>query len=135
MYAWYVDANDNDQGIWQSTNGGVSWIQISDAGISNCGDAFGGCGTSHGSYNLALAAVPDGGATDLYAGAVNLYKCQITAVSPTCNGTGPNTFLNLTHVYGCSGIALVHPNQHAIASLLINNAAEDVLYFANDGGI
>lgn len=135
MYVWYVDANDNDQGIWQSTNGGLSWVQISDAGITNCGDVFGGCGTSQGSYNLALAAVPDGSATDLYAGAVNLYKCVITAASPSCTGTGSNTFLNLTHVYGCSSIALVHPNQHAIASLLVNNAAEDALYFANDGGI
>jgi hypothetical protein len=135
MYAWYVDADDNDQGIWQSTNSGLSWIQISDAGITNCGDSFGGCGTSQGSYNLTLAAVPDGSATDLYAGAINLYKCQITSVSPTCNGTGSNTFLNLTHVYGCSGIALVHPNQHAIVSLLIHNASDDVLYFANDGGI
>src|SRR4051794_35596245 len=25
MYAWYVDINENDQGIWRSTNGGVSW--------------------------------------------------------------------------------------------------------------
>jgi hypothetical protein len=135
MYIWYVDANDTDQGIWQSTNGGSSWTQISDAGITNCGDVFGGCGTSQGSYNLELAAVPDGTATDLYAGAVNLYKCSITNASPTCTGTAPNTFLNLTHVYGCSSIARVHPNQHAIASLLVNNNTEDVLYFANDGGI
>ena len=135
MYVWYVDANDTDQGIWQSLNGGASWTQISDAGITNCGDSFGGCGTSQGSYNLELAAVPDGTATDLYAGAVNLYKCTITNASPTCTGTGSNTFLNLTHVYGCSAIAKVHPSQHALASLLVNNNAEDVMYFANDGGI
>ncbi len=135
MYVWYVDANDTDQGIWQSLNGGASWTQISDAGITNCGDSFGGCGTSQGSYNLELAAVPDGTATDLYAGAVNLYKCTITNASPTCSGTGSNTFLNLTHVYGCSAIAKVHPSQHGLASLLVNNDAEDVMYFANDGGI
>jgi hypothetical protein len=135
MYVWYVDANDTDQGIWQSLNGGASWTQISDAGIINCGDVFGGCGTSQGSYNLELAAVPNGTATDLYAGAVNLYKCTITNASPTCSGAGSNTFLNLTHVYGCSAIARVHPSQHAIASLLVNSNAEDVLYFANDGGI
>jgi hypothetical protein len=135
MYVWYVDVNDNDQGIWQSTDGGTTWTQINDAGITNCGDVFGGCGTSQGRYNLELAAVPDGSATDLYAGAVNLYKCRITAASPSCAGTGTNTFFNLTHVYGCSSIALVHPNQHAIGSQLIDNAAEDILYFANDGGI
>jgi len=98
MYAWYVDANDNDGGIWTSTDGGTSWAQINDSGITSCGDLFGGCGTSQGFYNLALAAVANGMATDLYAGAVNLYKCTISANSPTCNGTGAGTFINLTHV-------------------------------------
>jgi hypothetical protein len=134
MYVWYVDVNDNDQGIWQSTNGGTSWTQINDSGIADCGDAL-GCGTEDGTYNLHIAAVPDGGATDLYAGAINLYKCQITVAVPACNGTGPNTFLNLTHAYGCSSIAKVHPAQHSLSFLLVNNNTQDVMYFANDGGI
>ncbi len=133
MYGWYVDANDVDQGIWQSSNGGVSWTQINDSEITNCGDFFGGCGTGQGTYNLALAAVPNGTATDLYAGATNLYKCTITAASPTCSGTGTNTFLNLTHVYGCSDIGKVHPDQHSIDFLVTNGTA--LMYFANDGGI
>ena len=134
MYLWYVDVNDNDQGIWLSTNGGTSWTQINDSGITNCGDAL-GCGTEDGTYNLELAAVPDGGATDLYAGAINLYKCQITVAAPTCNGSGANTFLNLTHAYGCSSIARVHPAQHSSSFLLVNSNTQDVMYFANDGGI
>ena len=135
MYAWYVDANDFDQGIWTSLDGGNSWIQINDAGIINCGDQA-GCGTEQGTYNLELAAVPNGssGVTDLYAGTINLYKCEITSTSPTCNGAGSNTFLNLTHAYGCSSIAMVHPAQHGV-SFLINRSAQDVMYFANDGGI
>jgi hypothetical protein len=135
MYVWYVDANDFDQGIWESTNGGTSWMEIDDAGIINCGDQL-GCGTEQGGYNLELAAVPNGssGVTDLYAGAINLYKCEIVGTSPTCNGTGSNTFLNLTHAYGCSSIARVHPAQHAV-SFLVNSSAQDVMYFANDGGI
>ena len=133
MYVWDVDANDGDQGIWQSVDGGVSWNQINDSGISNCGDVFGGCGTVQGRYNLALAAVPNGTATDLYAGAENLYKCTITNAFPTCNGSGNNTFLNLTQVYGCSDIAKVHPDQHAMDFLAANGTA--LLYFANDGGI
>ncbi|HXM61014.1 MAG TPA: hypothetical protein VN950_09145 [Terriglobales bacterium] len=135
MYVWYVDANDFDQGIWESTNGGSSWTQIDDTGIINCGDQL-GCGTEQGSYNLELAAVPNGnsGVTDLYAGTINLYKCEIISTSPTCGGTGSNTFLNLTHAYGCSSIAMVHPAQHAV-SFLVNNSTEDVMYFANDGGI
>jgi hypothetical protein len=135
MYVWYVDANDFDQGIWESTNGGSSWMQISDVGIINCGDEL-GCGTEQGSYNLELAAVPNGnsGVTDLYAGTINLYKCEIISTSPTCSGTGANTFLNLTHAYGCSSIAEVHPAQHAV-SFLVNSSTEDVMFFANDGGI
>jgi len=133
MYVWYVDANNADQGIWKSVNGGGSWNQLNDSGITNCGDFFGGCGTAQGSYNLALAAVPNGSATDLYAGATNLYKCTITNAAPLCNSSGNQTFLNLTHVYGCSDIARVHPDQHGIYFLLANGAA--LLYFANDGGI
>ena len=119
---------------------GVSWTQIDDAGIINCGDQL-GCGTEQGGYNLELAAVPNGssGVTDLYAGAINLYKCEIVGEFPTCdpNATGapPDaTFLNLTHAYGCSSIAKVHPAQHAV-SFLVNRSAQDVMYFANDGGI
>ena len=134
MYAWYVDTNDNDQGIWSTADGGNSWTQLNENGITNCGDAL-GCGTEDGTYNLVLTAVPDGGATDLYAGAVNLYKCQITVASPSCAGTGPNTFLNLTHAYGCSSISRVHPSQHAASFLLVNNDQQDVMYFANDGGV
>ncbi|MGA8733867.1 MAG: hypothetical protein WB558_08100 [Terriglobales bacterium] len=140
MYVWYVDANDFDQGIWESTNSGSSWTQISDAGIINCGDEI-GCGTEQGSYNLELAAVPNGnsGVTDLYAGAINLYKCEISSGFPVCNPNAPQappdaTFLNLTHAYGCSSIAEVHPAQHAVA-FLVNNGTEDVMFFANDGGI
>jgi hypothetical protein len=134
MYGWYVDADDNDQGIWESTNGGATWSQINDFGITNCGDQA-GCGTVNGTYNLELAAVPNGGATDLYAGAINLYKCQINIASPNCSGTGANTFLNLTHAYGCSSIARVHPAQHALSFLLTNSNTQDVMYFANDGGL
>ena len=140
MYVWYVDANDFDQGIWESTNGGTSWTQINEAGIINCGDEI-GCGTEQGAYNLELTAVPNGnsGVTDLYAGTINVYKCEISAEFPSCNpnatGAPPNaTFLNLTHAYGCSSIAMVHPAQHAVA-FQINPSVQDVMYFANDGGI
>jgi len=136
MYVWYVDANNNDQGIWTTLDGGNTWTALNESGITNCGDVT-GCGTQDGAYNLELAAVPDGGATDLYAGAVNLYKCQITSFFPTCNGpnSSSNTFLNLTHAYGCSSIARVHPAQHALAFQLTNGNTQDVMYFANDGGL
>src|SRR5882762_8116883 len=118
--------------MWKSLNGGASWTAINDSSITNCGDPA-GCGTVNGTYNLALAAVPNGTATDIYAGAVNLHKCTVTNAVPNCSGTGNTSFLNLTHVYGCSDIAKVHPAQHAIDSLVANGSA--LLYLANDGGI
>jgi hypothetical protein len=132
MYAWYVDLNSKDQGIYKTTNGGQTWVALDEAGITNCGDAD-GCGTEQGFFNLVLNAVPEpNGGTDLYAGAVNLFKCSITPANPTCS-TRP--FLNLTHTYGCSPIgsmAHVHPDQHAIA-FTPGNA--QIGYFGNDGGI
>lgn len=137
MYAWIVSldstGNPIDGGIWQSLTGGVSWNQISETTVTNCGDIE-GCGVDQGTFNLELLAVPDGSGTDLYAGAVNLYKCQITTQNPTC---AVNPFMNLTHVYGCDPIAApshVHPDQHGLA-YVITAAGTDLMYFANDGGI
>jgi large repetitive protein len=145
MYAWYVDANDFDQRIWLSVDAGNSWQQVSTTSIDSCGDLLGGCGTQDGSYNLTLAAVPDGaGNTDLYAGAVNIYKCEITGLpaSPSaCDGTETlgYGFLNLTHVYGCApdlgAPAHVHPSQHGMDFLVVNGGSQAAMYFANDGGI
>ncbi|MGO9678688.1 MAG: hypothetical protein ACLPW4_15685 [Candidatus Sulfotelmatobacter sp.] len=139
MYVWFVslDSNNNpaDQGIWQSENGGASWTQISDSGIINCGDSY-GCGVEQGFYNLDLLAVPNGAlATDLYAGAINLYKCSINSSNPTCAST---PFINLTHVYGCDplgALAHVHPDEHALAYTILSASGTDLMYFANDGGI
>jgi len=138
MYVWFISLSSSgsavDQGIWQSINGGASWTPISDSGIIDCSDEA-GCGVEQGFYNLELLAVPNGAAaTDLYAGAINLYKCSINSSNPTCSGT---SFLNLTHVYGCdplSALAHVNPDQHALAYTIPPSGA-DLMYFANDGGI
>lgn len=142
MYAWYVYLAANgatvDGGIWQSLDGGASWTAISEASITNCGDPE-GCGVEQGTYNLALIAVPYGTATDLYAGALNLYKCSIsTTLNPTCTSS---PFINLTHVYGCvpiSAPAHVHPAQHAMAYMIPTYGSDSgnaLLFFANDGGL
>ncbi len=141
MYVWFIslDSSGNpvSEGIWQSLNGGAAWTQIADGGITNCGDAN-GCGVEQAYYNFALLALPNGSATDLYAGAINLYKCSINISNPTCNTSG---FMNLTHAYGCipiAALAHLHPDQHALA-FMIPTAGTDsgnaLMYFANDGGI
>ncbi len=140
VYFWFIslDQSSNviDEGIWQSINGGT-WNLIDETGIANCGDpGNNGCGVEQGYYNLKIAAVPDGQATDLYAGAVNLFKCQLTTGATACTTLDqnfPNQWINLTHVYGCSGIAKVHPNEHGLDFMLANGQA--VMYFGNDGGI
>jgi hypothetical protein len=146
MYVWVVDVQpDNngnpapvDEGIWRTTNGGTSWTQIPDNGITNCGDsAFGpdsGCGVEQGWYNLELAAIPNGAGTDIYAGAVNLYKCTLTGGTTCAQGD----WINLTHVYGCNpgplaALAHVHPDQHGIAFMVASGKSPG--YFAHDGGI
>jgi hypothetical protein len=140
MYAWtvYFSAGDVvDGGIWQSLNGGASWNAISDTAIANCGDVL-GCGVDQGEHNLELLAMPSLSGTDLYAGAVNLYKCSINSQNPACVNA---PFLNLTHVYGCNPIAApahVHPDQHALAYMIPASGGDQgygLMYFANDGGI
>jgi hypothetical protein len=142
MYFWFVSiASDGvtvvDEGIWRSVNGGSSWTQINEAGIANCGDpGENGCGVEGGYYNLEIAAMPDGQATDVYAGAVNLFKCQLLSGATACATLDPNLpdeWINLTHAYGCSGIAGVHPSQHGLDFMVVGSNA--VMYFGNDGGI
>ncbi len=141
LYTWVValdmTGNEVDGGIWSRNAGTGNWAQITDGGITACeSGTTDGCGVQQGSYNLELAAVPNGStATDLYPGAINIYKCTITtptAASPSC------AFMNLTHVYGCSplsSLAHVHPDQHALDFMLAGSPAKAVMYFANDGGI
>jgi hypothetical protein len=141
MYAWFISLSPGgtpvDGGIWQSLNGGASWTSISDLAIANCGDSE-GCGVQQGAYNLELQAVPSAAGTDLYAGAINLYKCSINSQNPTCVSS---PFINLTHVYGCDPIAApshVHPDQHALGYMIPTSGSDSgsaLMYFANDGGI
>ena len=144
MYFWFVSLVSDgggvdvvDEGIWRSVNGGSSWTQINEAGIANCGDPGGnGCGVEDGYYNLDLAATPDGQATDIYAGAVNLFKCQLSSGASACSTLDPNfpnEWINLTHVYGCSTIAGMHPDEHGLD--FISAGGKVVMYFGNDGGI
>jgi large repetitive protein len=143
MYAWVVDAqaSEIDGGIWTTTDGGTTWTQIPDNGITNCGDSFfganSGCGVQQGLYNLELAAIPGstGAGTDVYAGTINIYKCTLASGATTCSQAGGD-WINLTHVYGCNPLgapAHVHPDQHGLSFMVVGATAPG--YFAHDGGI
>lgn len=137
MFFWFVDVNEANQSVWVTRDGGATWTDLGAGGQMNapgCTDTLGGgpagCGTDQGSYNLELAAVPNGTGTDLYAGAINVFKCQLGA-----NSTAACNWLNTTHVYGCSplaSLAHVHPDQHALDFMRSN---PDIMMFGNDGGI
>ncbi len=132
MYIWYVNSSDTDGGIYKTTDGGQTWVTLGEGGLTSCGDSD-GCGTQQGTYNLFLTAVPRGNGTELYAGAVNLFKCATAGSNPPCSAAG--AWLNLTHVYGCNPTAApshVHPDQHAADFPLAN---PDIMYFGNDGGL
>jgi len=130
MFLWIVDNSDKNRGMFRTTDGGASWTSLDVSGMNSCGDPT-GCGSMQGSYNLALAAVPVASGIDLYAGAVNIFKCSMSSTSGTC----ANAWKNLTHVYGCTplgALSHVHPDQHDIDFSLGNS---EVMFFANDGGI
>lgn len=129
MFLVMVDSDDGNQGIYRSADGGASWTRLSDSGFANCGEF--GCGTTQGGFNLAIAAMPNGNALELFVGAVNAFRCTIAA-DGTCA-----SWRNLTHVYGCSSSgaiassSLVHPDVHAIAVV----PGTQIVYFGNDGGL
>lgn len=140
MYFWYVNSATTpvNGGIYQTKDGGKTWTPLNVNGMKTtanggtCTDSS-GCDTAQGDYNLAITAIPNGSsATDLYAGAINIFRCQISSANPTC---AVNPFVNLTHVYGCSptgSFSKMHPDQHWFDFLHTN---PNLMFFANDGGI
>jgi hypothetical protein len=134
LFAWFVDPNDANLSVWVTRDAGATWTDLGSGGqMTSCGDFLGGpagCGTDQGFYNLELSAVPNGSGTDLYAGAINIFKCSMAA-----NSTAACNWLNTTHVYGCtplSNLAHVHPDQHSIDFL---RSTPDRMVFGNDGGV
>ena len=137
LYALTVDANDNDQGLWQD---------LCNAGSGSCSSpsptwsggrvdngaleiGSGSNVVTQGSYNLSLAAAasPSGG-TLLFAGTVDLYRCSIAAGSSGCTLRNTTNALN-----GCNAPAAVAPAQHAIAAELTTGA--ELVLLGNDGGL
>jgi hypothetical protein len=134
-FAWTVDVNDQDQGLWQDQCG------ISSGSCSSQTVAFGkqwstaaletntpkGAATiADGSYTLALAAVPAalgaGQDTLLLAGADDLWKCSLAMGCAWRNTTNSTT---------CKS-AQVGAFQHALAW---NTANPLEIFVGNDSGL
>jgi len=136
-FAFTVDANNVDQGLWQDV------CALSGTSCSSSTVIFGtqlpsspmevGNGSAvvpQADYNFALAAVPAGPSgptqdTLLYAGTVDLYRCSLAAGCVLRNTTNG--------VNGCAAPAQVAPAQHAIAVLA--TTTQPLLYLGNDGGL
>jgi len=134
-FAFTVDANLLDQGIWRDVcgqtsgqqNGVCASAEPQFAARLNSSPLQAGAGSSEiaqGDYNLSLAAVASGSDTLIFAGTIDLYRCSLAA---GC------VFRNTTNVDdGCAAPAMVAPAQHSIAVLA---GAGPLVYVGNDGGL
>jgi hypothetical protein len=134
-FAWTVDVNNQDQGLWQDLCG-VSGSTCSNQSITfakrwstsplDISTSVGAATVLLGSYTLTLAAIPAGlGAgqdTLLFAGTDDLLKCSLAA---GC------AWRNATNVATCKS-AHVGAYQHALAWNAANPAE---LFIGNDSGL
>jgi hypothetical protein len=137
-YFWFIDGNLQDQGIWQSLDGGTTWNQMPGKCTLDPDSQNPPCGMRQPFYNLELGAVPNGSATDLYGGLVNLYKCRVNSGTHACatiDANHTNSWINLTQVFTCPSISSVHPDEHGLDFIHSSATGKTVMYFANDGGI
>jgi hypothetical protein len=134
-FAWTVDIDDQDQGLWQDqcaisggacTNTSVTFSKKWSTAALEENTLLGAVTIVDGSYTLALAAVPGGlGAgqdTLLLAGADDLWKCSLAA---GC------AWRNTTNAASCMS-AQVGPYQHALAW---NAANPQEIFAGNDSGL
>ncbi len=142
VYALTVDANGVDQGLWQGlcnanaagvcANPALTFSNRVDGGALEVGEGASGASQAiaQGTYNLTLAAVPEGNnGTLLYAGTIDLYRCDLQAGATRC------VFRNTTNAgNGCNATAAVAPAQHALAAQ-VQSSGGPLLFLGNDGGL
>jgi hypothetical protein len=130
-FAWTVDVDNQDQGLWQDQcglsnglcgDGGLSFSRQWGTAALETSTTEGAATISNGNYNLALAAVPSQQDTLLMAGANDVWKCSLAAGCVWRNTTNATTCMS----------AQVGEFQHALAW----NAANPLEIFAgNDSGL
>ncbi len=131
-FAWTVDLDDQDQGIWQDvcaarsgscTNPSISFAkQWNTTPLETANSWLGSATIQDGSYNLALAALPSGQDTILLAGDNDLWKCSLATGCVWRNTTNATTCMS----------AQVGPYQHAIEWSGANNLE---VFLGNDSGL
>jgi hypothetical protein len=130
-FAWTVDLDEQDQGIWQdacsATAGACASQNIAfgkqwDTSPLQSNTWLGSATIQNGTYSLALAAVPSGQDTILLAGGDDLWKCSLAMACVWRNTTNTTT----------CGSAQVGEYQHALAW----NAANPLqVFIGNDSGL
>ncbi|HEY1650074.1 MAG TPA: choice-of-anchor D domain-containing protein [Terracidiphilus sp.] len=130
-FAWTVDSNNQDQGLWQDScnwtgsacgNGAITFAKQWSTGSLESSSGEGRATIPDGNYNLALAAVPSGQDTLLLAGDNDLWRCSLAAGCAWRNATNSSTCMS----------AQVGEFQHALAW---NTANPPEVFVGNDSGL
>lgn len=130
-FAWTVDLNNQDQGLWQDqcaitagrcSNQTVAFQKPWSTNALETNTSLGASTIANGDYNLVLAAVPSAQDTLLLAGANDLWSCSLAVGCTWRNTTNANTCMS----------AQVAPYQHAIAW---NPANPQEIFVGNDSGL
>ncbi|HEU5457881.1 MAG TPA: choice-of-anchor D domain-containing protein [Terracidiphilus sp.] len=130
-FAWTVDSENQDQGMWQDacalnlgacTNASITFAKQWNTAALDANTALGAATILNGDYDLTLAAVPSGQDTLLMAGDNDLWKCSLAAGCTWRDTTNVNTCMS----------AQVAGYQHALAW---NTANPLEMFVGNDGGL
>ena len=130
-FAWTVDLNNQDQGLWQdqcATGGGtcsnpnITFAKQWNTAALETSTLQGAATILDGDYNLTLSAVPSQQDTLVLAGANDLWKCSLAMGCVWRNTTNSTTCMS----------AQVAGYQHALAW----NAANPLeIFLGNDSGL
>jgi hypothetical protein len=134
MFAFTVDQNDLDQGIYwdQCTANSSGCTTGASATFSkSLGDSVletmegDQAVIPQGDYDLWLAAVPSAGGTLLYAGTEDIFKCSLSTPAAEC------AWQNTSNVNSCAAPSIAG-SQHAVGVGLL---AGPEMFFGNDSGL
>ena len=122
IYAVVGNSNNGLEGVYRSTNGGVSWTQVLDGGTKNLLGWSSNGNDSGGQawYDLAIAVNPQD-KQEIFVGGVNIWR----------SGNGGNSWNIAAHWYGAGSAPFVHADIHH----LIYQPVTNHLYAGTDGGV